>query len=123
MVSAAVRRRKAGAPSKWRAAALCAAMAVMRLSALRLPFVRRDFSEAWWWVGLGHKECVARTAFRVVIASDSEAIQSLRGKLDCFVAFAPRNEEVQAGQQNHRVIAGLDPAIYPATQLLGALLD
>ena len=122
MVSAAVRRRKAGAPSKWRAAALCAAMAVMRLSALRLPFVRRDFSEAWWWVKLGCSSA-ARSVFRVVIASDSEAIQSLRGKLDCFVAFAPRNDEVQAGRQNHRVIAGLDPAIYPATQLLGALLD
>jgi len=27
-----------------------------------------------------------------VIASDSEAIQSQEGRLDCFVAFPPRND-------------------------------
>jgi hypothetical protein len=35
-----------------------------------------------------------------------------RGNLDCFVAFAPRNDEVPGVKQwLTRVIAGLDPAI------------
>jgi hypothetical protein len=36
----------------------------------------------------------------------------LRGKLDSFVAFAPRYDELRA--INHVVIAGLDPAIHAA---------
>jgi hypothetical protein len=58
------------------------------------PFLRRDFLEAWWWTRLGHKQCVARSVFRVVIASVSEAIQRLAREAGLLRRFAPRNDDL-----------------------------
>ena len=74
-----------------------------------------DFFLAWWWLAKLGRDCAARTIFHAVIASGSEAIQSLRGKLDCFVALLlammnehppPRSETNWGRGTTRRVVEG-----------------
>ena len=109
MASAALRRRKAGAPrigaqpraDEWRRlrtlVCACAAMIGMRLWALRLPFGRRHFVKRGGEAKPGREDAPRERSRLRVIASASEAIQNVctTTALDCFGALAPRNDTAE----------------------------
>jgi hypothetical protein len=87
----------------------CAAMVGMRLSALRLPLLPEA---SLFWRSLQAELGRVGVARTVPLACHCERPRSnpvgLRGKLDCFVAVAPRNDELRTspspnpGEANRR---------------------